>query len=216
MKLRYIIFEGVQENKELYELADLILKEFSKVPEEKLFNTTIKLSQFKHNKFKYIESLVNSDIEIEITGRQSYYSSTYKVIRLSEREYLSNIADLKQNEIPDLKKIYNQILVHELQHAYDDIRSGGKYIQNKQSDQYYNSKYKSEYSYLRLPHEVWARFAELAEHINPYIRRSNIVNIVEDHIRGWEYLDEPMKKRILKAAYKLYDLKVQEFRNKNK
>jgi len=213
MKIKFII-EGVQENSEIYKLSDLVLTEFSKISEEKLFDTTLKLNKFKNNNFVHIQVLVDSDIEVEIKGKDSYYSSPYKVIQLSQREYLASIGDLKDSENPDLKKIYNSILVHELQHAYDDLRSSGKYIQNKQSDQYYNSKYKSNYSYLRLPHEVWARFAELAEHINPYIRRSNLVSIVEDNLNGWEHLDQAMKQRILKAAYKLYDLKVQE-RRKN-
>jgi hypothetical protein len=209
MKIKFII-EGVQENSELYQLTDLILEEFSKIPEDRLFDTTLNLNKFKNNNFKYIKNLVESDIEVEIAGRKSYYSGPYKLIALSETEYLS------APEGSDIKKIYRNILVHELQHAYDDLRSKGKYTQDKQSQEYYKSKYKSHYSYLKLPHEVWARFAELAEHITIYIRKSDLVGIVEDNLRGWEYLDEPMKRRILKSAYKLYDIKREEHRSKLK
>ena len=212
MKLKYIL-EGVQENKELYELADLILKELSKTPIDRLFDVTVRTSKFNNEDFKYANIITNRDIEVEIAGDKSYYSGLYKLIRLSENEFRQNYTD---DLFLTLKTCYRHILVHELQHAYDDIRSKGNYNQDKQSQEYYNSQYKSHYSYLKLPHEVWARFAELAEHITPYIRRSNLVSIVEDYLRGWEYLDEQMKRRILKAVYKLYDLKVQEFRNKNK
>lgn len=211
IKLKNLI-EGVQENKEIYELADLILNEFSKIPEDKLFDTSIRLSKYNSHGFKYVNIITNRDVEVEISGDKSYYSGLYKLIRLSEREYLA--ADVKPNEVPDLKKIYNHILVHELQHAYDDIRSSGKYIQDKQSQTYYNSKYKSEYSYLRLPHEVWARFAEFAEHLSYLNRKSDIVRLLGGHLRGWEYLDETMKRRIMKAAYKLHQDKIQDYRNK--
>ena len=63
-------------------------------------------------------------------------------------------------------------LIHELQHAYDDYRSGGKAYQTKEFTKYRQKYLRNAISnqiqndmeqalrYVNLPHEIWARFSQ--------------------------------------------------------
>lgn len=71
--------------------------------------------------------------------------------------------------------LFNDALIHELQHAYDDYKSGGMSYNTKTYDTYkekYYDKVDGVYhqkkiqdlnqykNYLNLPHEIWARFSQ--------------------------------------------------------
>jgi hypothetical protein len=113
-------------------------------------------------------------------------------------------------------------IVHELQHAYDDFISNGKYASDKRSKKYYaNNTYNSfdpeskmsdkQYEqYLNLPHEYWARFSEALASIDvrPDLDDFNSVfNDFKYSFAGYETLLPNAKKRILNSLYKFYVLK---------
>lgn len=76
---------------------------------------------------------------------------------------------------------FNDTLIHELQHAYDDYRSRGMAYKTKEHSKY-QKKYESEINdklqdvafkkfekykdYLNLPHEIWARFTQTINDIH--------------------------------------------------
>jgi hypothetical protein len=80
--------------------------------------------------------------------------------------------------------IAHSILVHELRHAYDDMRTGGKIFKTKKATKFFNS-YKDmsqkisiadeeEYNkahqkramaYINLPHEIWARASQAMDKV---------------------------------------------------
>lgn len=202
MKLKYII-EGVNENAELYKLTNLILKKFSNIEPDRWWQTPVYLFDLKKysNQFKIIHGLFDFLDSIEIVGNKNFYNPKNKTIQMEDKP-MNNLTNLYSY----LKKNYQNILIHELQHAFDDMRSKGQTFKDKQSQKYYNSKIKTDYDYLKLPHEVWARFAEFGKKITPKIDKTKIPDLMWN-IRGWEYLDMPTQQRLLKAAYKLYDLK---------
>jgi len=106
-----------------------------------------------------------------------------------DEEYISNFVNRKYEEKGDLKdyelkslfkKEFESALLHELQHAYDDYRSGGKIYQTKQWEDYlekYGTKIdnaikdtqidtiKKYKEYVNLPHEIWARFIQTISEI---------------------------------------------------
>lgn len=64
------------------------------------------------------------------------------------------------------------VIVHELQHAYDAWRSGGKFTHSKETFTHKDDKIKGEKSYdslyksyLKLPHEISARFEQAIKDI---------------------------------------------------
>lgn len=79
-------------------------------------------------------------------------------------------------------RLVNNILIHELQHAFDDYRSKNKIFQSKQHDKYFKmadnikskvekdkldfkEKAQQELRYLRLDSEIWARFSQAIDEI---------------------------------------------------
>ena len=114
-------------------------------------------------------------------------------------------------------------LIHELQHAYDDWRSGGKYDKNKQTSDYKKKYTKDTLSggevtfdtdhwakYAQLPHEYWARFSQTVRDIfmfpaayeKPF---SDIQKKFVGKFPGYKIMQEPDKKRLFKALYKYWD-----------
>ena len=111
------------------------------------------------------------------------------------------------------------ILIHELQHAYDDFRSNGNYANDKKSKNYYkNLNYKplspgavmddkTRQIYLTLPHEYWARFSEFAT--KRYMGGSfdQILKTFKQTFSGYNLLSDNVKNRLQKALYKFWDEK---------
>lgn len=110
---------------------------------------------------------------------------------------------------------FRSTLIHELQHAYDDYRSRGRYTSDKKSKNYYSGRNRIENMtdedwkiYFSLPHEYWARFSQTVsdvfrdgmdfEQLYDKFKNSSIMR--------FEYLDEPDKRRLIKALYAYWDL----------
>ena len=114
-------------------------------------------------------------------------------------------------------------LIHELQHAYDDWRSGGKYDRNKRTADYRKTYSTDTLSggdvtfspehwakYVQLPHEYWARFSQTVRDIFmfPAAYEKPFPDIQKKFVEkfpGYKLMQEPDKKRLLKALYKYWD-----------
>jgi len=128
------------------------------------------------------------------------------------------------NAIQILRFIFNDFkstLIHEIQHAYDDFRSGGRYRLDKKSKNYYsNLKYDANKEgsrqtdlerskYYDLPHEYWARFSQYVNKWKPGFNQSfdKIFENFKMFFVGYDNLSENNKKRLQKALYKFWDEK---------
>ncbi|MFW6219892.1 MAG: hypothetical protein ACOC33_03550 [bacterium] len=111
-------------------------------------------------------------------------------------------------------------LIHELQHAYDDYRSGGKALQTKEFKKYIqdktrdkiNSDLESAKKYLNLPHEIWARFTQAVDRISFYeadyekdkygfqFKMVPLKKLAKDFARkfdGFSILSDKMKRKLI-------------------
>lgn len=113
------------------------------------------------------------------------------------------------------------VLVHELQHAYDDYRSGGKYT-DKQKDKDVSTgdirrnddeQYEK---YLKYSHEVSARYTQVMSVLKKALMTGELKNFsyeyygkndlerfmkfFKENFGGWDILDADVKKRLLNRA----------------
>lgn len=126
----------------------------------------------------------------------------------------------------------HDIIAHELQHAYDSWRSGGMYVASK-AGRKYNSKYSNDkfqltdkqyYDYLRLPHEVNARFTEVVKRLKPFVKKPDgSIDLVdfnqfksdfERFYQGFDVITPKMGKRLIKRLYNYYSSIKQRLLNK--
>lgn len=202
------------------------------------------------NDFRILRNFImKSNVKIyfvidTISSRGVYTHYNTIKINQSNKEFIKNIQyqigitekDPDDNSITtyDCKKIlrtslgvaFRNVLLHELQHAYDDFRSKGNYTNDKPSIEYYK-KLKYDYQdinskmsederkiYLSLPHEYWARFNEFLSDINNFnFKRKGFkffLNELEENFVGYEHLSNDAKKRLKKALYKFYILKCEK------
>lgn len=116
----------------------------------------------------------------------------------------------------------HDIIAHELQHGYDSWRSGGMYVASK-AGRKYNAAYTDEkapvtdkqyYDYLRLPHEVNARFTEVVKRLKPFVRKPDgSIDMVDFNqfksdferlYEGFDVITPKMAKRLIKRLYAYY------------
>jgi hypothetical protein len=156
---------------------------------------------------------------INITFSKEYF---FKIL-----DMFNNTRDFSVNKFYIiLKELIKNIVIHELQHAYDDFRSKKKYDTDKRSKNYYE-KYKEYFEnkdenkkmtpeqykeYLNLPHEYWARFTDYADSKGiDFFKKENINKIIKDFMKSdiiemdqiEKYKD---KKILLKTLYKYWYL----------
>jgi hypothetical protein len=215
---------------EFYLYNDIIKNNISKFT---IINEFIKHLSKNQNDIKF---LIDSRINNKVNG---YYNSNKNLITIyNTTKIKSLIGDyLKTNEInkpiptPQQYKIFKlyaedilkPTITHELQHAYDDFKSDGKYITDKKSKNYYknlmfsvnepNEKLYKEY--LNLPHEYWARFSQFISVYRYYIKsrfvKQNFYTLLNSFktspIIQYNYIEEDSdKKRLIKALYKYWHL----------
>lgn len=99
-------------------------------------------------------------------------------------------------------------LVHELQHAYDSWRSGGKALSMKAKDTEMTRKIKELAEYWHRPHEIWARFAQVLLRIKESNDNSwdYCLRVLKTDLSGWEHITEDERRRLTKALYKYYTI----------
>lgn len=117
-----------------------------------------------------------------------------------------------------------EIITHELQHAFDDYKSGGKFSTDKESNKYYNKikslksdeeehafRIENYKTYLNLHHEVWARLSQTLKRIrqfleiNPDVDFKEVFDLFKDTFYEYDSLNPENKKRILKVLFKFYE-----------
>lgn len=142
-------------------------------------------------------------------------------MNIFNKKYLSGIFEI----------LFHETMIHELQHAFDDYRSQGKY-----NDKKINTKTSSEKSeienfeefrkYINLPHEINAFFSQIITNVQPY----NIINIdgvdryelknIHDYVReyikafgndNYEKLTDKNKKTVVRWIAKFWHFEKDKF-----
>ena len=103
----------------------------------------------------------------------------------------------------DIKGI-KKVLVHELQHWYDNIRSSEKNLDNNfiQAMQKYEEGKLDDY--LKLSHEISARYTETISNIDKYVSWKEYKYNFINEFNGWHLMSDDIKKRLLKRLYVEY------------
>jgi hypothetical protein len=212
-----------------------------------IYNDIIKNNESKFTIINdFIKNLSNNQNDIKIlishiiNKDNGNYDSNNKTITIyNATKIIPAIKDyIKSNEInepiPNSQqyKIFNLFaqdllkptLTHELQHAYDDFKSNGKYRTDKKSKNYYknlmfslNEPNENIYKdYLNLPHEYWARFSKYISKYPIFIKsrfvEQNFYTLLNSFktspIIQYNQIEEDSdKKRLIKALYKYWYLK---------
>lgn len=117
----------------------------------------------------------------------------------------------------DLFRDAKSTLIHELKHWYDDIMTNGKVFADLKSKRYYDKKKqklnKTEEEknklfgqYLKLNHEISARFAQIMQDL--YFTRINslqdMINYFQDNFVGWNILNNKQQRGLIRKASQLY------------
>lgn len=171
-----------------------------------------------------------------------YYSESSSFLKdiweMSNEKYIpygSNVP-IKTNSIDIYSKLYyafHSTLLHELRHAFDDFRSKRKYLNTKRWAKYYDKYYilssfdaNSEesikkhtnkvQSYLRLPHEINARFSQalakthfdkLSDDWESKFKKpfEDVLKDFKYNFEQWRTLTPKMQQWITKRLYKYWD-----------
>ncbi len=187
--------------------------------------------------YNIVKGVNNKDLRVADSSRGSYTPSEIPnkgfpinrerriVLRYSEKFFTHILSGYKKNKeiVPSnilyaFKHEFESILLHELQHVYDDFRSGGEIFKTKQTKDYFNrlenQLYKDtdlyldsiEYQYRNLEHEVWARFTQAIKDINMVDELEYNIKDLQDVIRDFKYnmvgfkdLNEKTQRRLIKA-----------------
>jgi hypothetical protein len=147
----------------------------------------------------------------------------------------SNVVNLLYDELiktnPSILN-FNSTILHELQHNYDDFRTNGQifnspeekkrldiiddFFKNHYNNKTYNlDKYKLHNKlsklYYKSPHEMWARFVTAIKYTfkyNNFNDHYEFINEFIKHFHNFNILKNTSKRKLIKAAYKLYDNKI--------
>lgn len=153
-----------------------------------------------------------SESYIRLYGRRDEF---YETLRSYKSDILNDKKNKKDLALEIFYDSFKDVLVHELQHAYDDYRTNGKFVKNKRTQDFFNKVGKIETKedlkkYLNMPHEYWARFSQTVSKFNKHDWNEDfnlLLSGFKKDFHGYEYLPEKDQKRIIKALYKLYKLK---------
>lgn len=224
-------------------LIKLVINGFDKISSTKLDRNRFYIDRMVRDipKYKILKEFIETGLVIVFTDDMNedglYYSNSHISIKLNDSYVIglkvivdhikTNNVDL--NDEAELIRLYRICLIsvlrgtilHELQHAFDDFRSKGKFKSDKLSKQYFN-KYNNrlvlggngdmseeQYAeYLNLPHEYWARFIEAIDEIQDFNKPfQEIVSKFKEILRGFNELPQLDKQKLLKSLYKYWSLK---------
>ena len=172
------------------------------------------------------------DIEVNPEEFQERIGNSYK------SGYIKNGRDVYVK----LYFLIYSTLLHELRHAYDDFRTRGKVFQSKESNKFFHDQISGKHKawreylgkkaeeiadetlkkelndislqYIRLPHEVWARYTQALEHVSfvsmefdDDFKLPETMNPIHDvmrdfkrHMVNFNVLPEKVKRRLFKAV----------------
>lgn len=179
-------------------------------------------------------------------GKRSSTLGQYQspnIIFLNLKDDFINSTNKKIKEIPTFDKLdlftslyyaFESTLIHEIQHAYDDWVSKGKYMENIKSNQFQKDinqhfrhaneeaseeKYNAVFNnYTFLPHEINARFTQAFKKIRKYSLNkgdnSNMIMIKKSfeefkkdlalEFEHWYQMGDGVKKRLIKRLYLMW------------
>ena len=149
-----------------------------------------------------------------------------------EKHVLSRLSEPINEQVIEqmVDQIYNDVITnsaqdtvaHELQHGYDSWKSGGMYVRGKLGNQY-RAKYPDDdapmtdrqyYDYLRLPHEINARFTEVLKRLKiiktlpdgsfDMIDFDKVKREFESLYPGFKLIQPKMAKRLIKRLFGYY------------
>lgn len=202
---------------------------------EKIFDVDFLTKKYKRN-FKEIKDFTEQKITIEFLPEKKHVGKSlakYSKIDINKNSVKTISLKLINDKLNDLvNKIKNglnikkdplfvgregliAVLLHELQHAYDDYRSEGKYKEVEKVDIYGLPIEKSYKEYLNLKHEIDARFAQTFTTIDFYKNNKMknfdvVLKEFKDNFLGFNNLSAKDNKRILSLFGKFYILKKEE------
>lgn len=141
----------------------------------------------------------------------AYYDHNTRSIQVNWPRVEEEAEELNLSTQAELSKT----LVHELQHAVDGTKSGGRALMHTTSARSGETDDEQFVDYLQLPHEVNARFAEALDDINdqlPYVREAGqLPAIINDAFAKREInrafpdrMNDPKYRRLVTRAYQFY------------
>ena len=216
-------FENYYDNKE--KLLDVFNKGQGIVKwAVNLLHSDIDLSNFKLLKdfvYNYQPLPLNIHFGVNYNNIAEFKPKTNSIhVLFRANDFVGFMFKYWNDKIPceaTIKRVFYTIfispLIHELQHAYDYFRSKGRDATDKKSMRLYSDFSLSEEQYQKLyysvPHEYWARFAEVVNFLR-FVQKPTFQIYLEkfkEELRGWEHISPTNQKRLIRAIYKVYDLK---------
>jgi len=227
-KKEYALNETYESYVELNQLAKDIFDAYQK--KKISINTFYYIQSFTKRKYSVINDLIKANIGIIIvTSKKSSFGAfcepKYYTTK-KEYQYLNGYIIIYNGEL------YFSTLMHELQHAYDYIRSKGKYVNTKmgnKQEKFLNARASASISniddlkksykkiYYRTPHEKSAIFVGTLSEINFFLDEEEIIlkdfrtvyEEFKEKYKGYDYLT-PKDKKILLRKFSQYYYKLKE------
>jgi hypothetical protein len=203
------------------------------------------LNKFVKHNYKVIKDFVNSKLgvlyayelpEMSVNGMYLRSANNYEDYTILEKNFDSEylIKNFPDGVIAMIKKLNEETVIHELQHAYDDFRAQGKLLNTKlgrrlekqndtinqikdekQRKEFYNKQYLN--TYYRTPHEMSGYFVKVLDKMNFFTDESEMYlrdfkDLYEEFIenfQGYERLT-PKDKKMLARKFSQYYYKLKE------
>jgi hypothetical protein len=230
-KKNIVLNETYESYVELKQLAQDII-DICKNDDKYNTQTIFPINKFVIRKYKIINNLINSGVGITL-GKKTSTLKSGSFMGPKNYKNLSNFYNFNVliEKFPDgvisLHGFDVSSLIHELQHAYDSIRSNEKYVSTKLGLKYtelakdysdnetYSDKFKKRY--YRTPHELSAFFVKTLNDINFFYdeKEMNLKDFhtlydeFKENFQGYDYLTSKDKK-ILARKFSQYYYKLKE------
>jgi hypothetical protein len=219
-----LLFESYSTQKEIEKLARLLLREIAintiksnEFKNARKFNehgfkirhiSNISFELIQPSKFNLLKDFVKQKLYISFEDINEYgvYIKKNKNHKYIALKYNNDIQDVLNDKLGNyepknlfsyLYYIYNSTLIHELQHAYDDYRSNGKYDNIKSS------------SYINLPYEINSFFTETISELD-FIDNGKIIpwDILLYNFKKlyneWDSIKDKYKRKLIRRLSQYY------------
>lgn len=213
-----VSYDILYDNKNLVNSFKYIANFINNIITKPHHEITINLNLTNIYEAQFIKGGGNPEINIDIDTNPFQYALKF---------YYDAYNNLNKDTV---KIIFNKnirsMLIHELQHAYDDSISKGRNTTDKNSKKYYNTlekksdeekrSYENMTIYYNLPHEYWARFSEfISSKPEKYFNNSDFNDLLDDfksddNIKFNRIQEIKDKKRLIISLYKYWYLKNKE------
>ena len=225
---QYVLNETYESQEELKQYVKDLVALGNKLPFKK-FLTISKL--IDTDKFKVIgDFLKNTSLGLVIAPELKELPQFANVGGIYLRPYEYGALPIDKDIIASLKNTFKNLIViinpngnvllHELQHAYDDYRSKGKFISQKTEDQLATAQKKQDTTkYFRSVHELSAYYTQIVaelQFVNEYQQLRDFKSIYYEFKEMWPQYDKltPKIKKVLVRKLSSYYEKLKEERQK--